>query len=156
MLLPSSAATWSSQLIVYAFSSGKAAGSLREDSFLKESLPVITLGAVGVLGLEPTLSSSLSPKDDDDKALGEGFLEAEEAETLLEERFAMRRVWGLPLEWTRLPALELALESRLSESGDSPTHCELSWIPGGSVEFLIDLFRIYELTMVVVREREVL
>ena len=90
MLLPSSATTWSSQLIVNAFPSGKAAGSLREDSFLKESLSIITLGAVGVLESEPTLSSSLSPKEDEDKALGEGFLEAEEAETLLEERFAMR------------------------------------------------------------------
>ena len=98
MLLPSSAATWSSQLIVDAFPSGKAAGSLRGGGFLKESLPVITLGAVGVLGSEPTLSSSLSPEEDEDKASGEGFLEAEEAETLLEERLAMRRVWGLPLE----------------------------------------------------------
>jgi len=51
--------------------------------------------------------------------------------------------------------LELALKSRLSESRDSPTHCELSWIPGGSVGFLIDLFRIFELTMVVVRKRGV-
>jgi len=97
-LLPSSAATWLSQLIVGAFPSGKAAGSLRGGSFLKESLPVVTLGAVGVLGSEPTLSSSLSPEEDEDKASGEGFLEAEEAETLLEEHLAMRRVWGLPLE----------------------------------------------------------
>jgi len=52
-----------------------------------------------------------------------------------------------------LPALELALESRLSESGDSPAHCELSWIPGGSIGFLIDLFRFFELTMMVVRGR---
>ena len=50
---------------------------------------VITLGAVGVLGSEPTLSSSLSPEEDEDKASGEGFLETEEAETLLEERLAM-------------------------------------------------------------------
>jgi len=91
--LPSSADTWSSQLIVDAFPSGiragKAAGSFREGSLLKESLPVVTLGAVGVLGSEPTLSSSLSPKEDEDRASGEGFLEAEEAETLLEERLAM-------------------------------------------------------------------
>jgi len=53
-----------------------------------------------------------------------------------------------------LLALELALESRFRESGDSPTYFELSWRPEGSVEFLIDLFRIFELTMVVVRERE--
>ena len=65
---------------------------------MKESLPVVILGAVGVLGSEPTLSSSLSPEEDEDKASGEGFLEAEEAETLLEEYLAMRRVWCLPLE----------------------------------------------------------
>jgi len=59
---------------------------------LEESLPIVILGAVGVLGLELTLSSSLSPEEDEDKASGEGFLEAEEAETLLEERLAMRRV----------------------------------------------------------------
>ena len=98
MLLPSSAAIWLFQLIVDAFPSGKAAESLREGSFLKESLPVIILGAVGVLGLEPILSSSLSPEEDEDKALEEGFLEAEEAETLLEERLAMRQVWGLLLK----------------------------------------------------------
>jgi len=56
---------------------------------LEESLPVVTLGAVGVLGSEPTLFSSLSPEEDEDKASGEGFIEAEEAETLLEERLAM-------------------------------------------------------------------
>jgi len=87
-----------SQLIVDAFPSGKAAGRLRGGSFLKESLLIITLGAVGVLGLEPTLSSSLSPEKDEDKASGEGFLEAEEAETLLEECLAMQQVWGLPFE----------------------------------------------------------
>ena len=54
-----------------------------------DSLPVIILGAVGVLGSEPTLSSSLSPEEDEDKASREGFLEAEEAEILLEECFAM-------------------------------------------------------------------
>ena len=56
---------------------------------MEESLPVITLGTVGVLGSEPTLSSSLSPGEDEDKASGERFLEAEEAETLLEERFVI-------------------------------------------------------------------
>ena len=35
------------------------------------------------------LSSSLSPEEDEDKASGEGFLETEEAETLLEEHLAM-------------------------------------------------------------------
>ena len=100
--LPSSADTWSSQLIVDAFPSGieagKAAGSFREGSLLKESLLVVILGTVGILGSEPTLSSSLSPEEDEDRASGKGFLEAEEAETPLEERLAMRRVWGLPLE----------------------------------------------------------
>ena len=92
--LPSSADTWSSQLIVDAFPSGirvgKAARSFREGSLLKESLPVVTLGVVGVLGSEPMLSSSLSPEEDEDKASGEEFLEAEEAEILLEERLAIR------------------------------------------------------------------
>ena len=98
MLLPSSAATWLFQLIIDAFSSGKAAGSLRGGSLLKESLSVITLGAVDVLKSEPMLSSSLSPEEDEDKASGEGFLETEEVETLLEEHLAMRRVWSLLLK----------------------------------------------------------
>jgi len=50
------------------------------------------LGAVGVLGSESTLSSSLSPEKDKGKVSGEGFLETEEAETLLEERLAMQQV----------------------------------------------------------------
>jgi len=87
-----------SQLIVDAFPSGKAAGSLRGGSLLEESLPIITFRAVGILESEPTLSSSLSPEEDEDKALGEEFLEAEEAKTLLKERLAMQRVWGLPFE----------------------------------------------------------
>ena len=82
--LPSSADTWSSQLIVDAFPSGiragKAARSFREGNLLEESLLVVTLGVVGVLGSEPTLSSSLSPEENEDKASGEGFLEAEETE----------------------------------------------------------------------------
>jgi len=94
--LPSSADTWSSQLMVNAFPSGirvgKAVGSFREGNLLEESLPIVTLGAVGILGSEPMLSSSLSPEEDEDKASGEGFLEAEEAETLLEECLAMQRV----------------------------------------------------------------
>ena len=63
---------------------------MRGGSFLKESLPVVTLGAVGILGLEPTLFSSLSPEEGEDKASGEGFLEAEEAKTLLEKCLAMQ------------------------------------------------------------------
>ena len=50
---------------------------------------VIILGAVGILGSEPTLSFSLYPKEDEDKASGEGFLEVKEAETLLKEYLAM-------------------------------------------------------------------
>jgi len=44
-------------------------------------LPVITLGAVDILGSELTLSSLISPEDNEDKA--------SEAETLLEECLAM-------------------------------------------------------------------
>jgi len=44
------------------------------------------------------LSSSLSPEEDKDRASGEGFLEAEEAEILLEEYLTMRQVWGLSFE----------------------------------------------------------
>ena len=91
--LPSSVDTWSFQLMVDAFSSGiraeKAAGCFREGNLLEESLPVVTLGAVGILGSEPTLSSSLSPEKDEDKASGEGFLEADETEILLEECLAI-------------------------------------------------------------------
>ena len=91
--LPSSADTWSSQLRVDTYPSGiragKVAGSFRKGSFLKESLPVVTLGTVGILESEPMLFSSLSPEEDEDKASGEEFLKAEEAETLLEEYLAM-------------------------------------------------------------------
>jgi len=86
----------SSQLIVDAFPSGiragKAARSFRKGNLLEESLPVVTFGVVSVLESEPTLFSSLSPEENEDKASGEGFLEAEEAETLLEECLAMRQV----------------------------------------------------------------
>jgi len=59
---------------------------------LEENLPIVILGAVGVLGSESTLSSSLSPEEDEDKASREGFLEVEEAETLLEECLAIQQV----------------------------------------------------------------
>ena len=89
--LPSSADIWLSQLIVDTFPlgirAGKAAGSFRKGSLLEESLLVVTLRAVGVLGSESTLSSSLSPNED--RASGEGFLSTEEAKTLLEEYLAM-------------------------------------------------------------------
>ena len=64
----------------------------REDNFLEESLSVVTLGTVGILESEPMLSFSLSPEENEDKASGERFLKAEEAETLLKEHLAMRRV----------------------------------------------------------------
>ena len=70
----------------------KAARSFREDIFLEESLPIVIFKVVCILGSKPTLSSSLSPEEEEDKALGKGFLEADEAETLLEERFAMQQV----------------------------------------------------------------
>jgi len=41
------------------------------------------------------------------------------------------------------------------EFGDSPTCCELSWRPGGSVGSLIEFFEIFGLTIVVVKGREV-
>ena len=63
--------------------------NLRKDTFLEESLSVVTLGTVGIPRSEPMFSSSLSPEEDKAKASGEAFLEAEEAETLLEECLAM-------------------------------------------------------------------
>jgi len=68
---------------------GKATGSLRESTFLEESLPVVTLGAVGILGSEPMSFPSLSPEEDKTKASEEAFLEVEEAEILLEDCLAM-------------------------------------------------------------------
>jgi len=56
---------------------------------LLESLPVTTLGAVDILGSETKLSFSLSSEEEKDRTSGEGFLEAEEAETLLEEHLAI-------------------------------------------------------------------
>jgi len=59
---------WTSQLIIDAFpleiEAGKATGSLRESTFLEESLSVVTLGAVGILGSEPMSFPSLSPEED--------------------------------------------------------------------------------------------
>ena len=77
--------------MVDAFPSGvgKAVGSFRERNLLEESLSVVILGAVGILRLESMLSFSLSPEEDEDRASEEGFLEAEEAETLLKECLAM-------------------------------------------------------------------
>jgi len=80
--------------MVDVFPSGKAIGSLRGGTLL-ESLPITTLGAVGVLRSEPKLSSSLSSKEEEDRTSEEGFLKAEEAETLLEEHLAIQQVWDL-------------------------------------------------------------
>ena len=63
--------------MIDVFSSGKAMESLRGGTLLK-SLPITTLGAIGVLGLELMFSFLLSSEEEKDKASGEGFLEAEE------------------------------------------------------------------------------
>jgi len=76
--------------MVDTFPSEKAAGSFRGGSLLEESLSVITLGAVSILGSESTLFSSLSPEEDEDIVSGEGFYVAEVVETLLEKHLAMR------------------------------------------------------------------
>jgi len=77
-----------SQLIVDTFPSKKAAGSFRGGSYLEESLLVI-FRIVGVLRSEYILSSSLSPEEDKNKALGKEFLEIENVEILLEKFLAM-------------------------------------------------------------------
>ena len=119
--LLSSAETWSSQLIECVLPSGTeeegAAGSWR-GVILWKSLLVMILGAVGVLGPGLTFFSSLSFEEE---GSGDAFLESSAAETLLEERLPVQQAWERPLEWMCLPALELAQEIRLSESGDSPT-----------------------------------
>ena len=72
-----------------AFPSAKVAENFRRDSLLEENLPIITLEAVGILRSKSILSPLLSPKKDEDKALGEEFLETEEVETLSEECLAI-------------------------------------------------------------------
>ena len=103
----------------------KAAESFREGNLLKESLPIIIFGIVGILWSEHTLFSLLSPTEDENKALGKGFLEAKEAEIFLEEYLAIQQVWGLSLEWTHLLVLELVLKRRFRESRNSLICCEL-------------------------------
>jgi len=83
--------------MVNVFLSGKVIGSLRGGTLL-ESLPVTTLKTVGVLGLKLILSFSLSFEKEEDRTSGEGFLEAEKAETLLKEHLVIQQVWNLPLE----------------------------------------------------------
>jgi len=73
--------------MVNVFPSEKVVESLRGGTLL-ESLPITTLGAVGVLGLEPKLSSLLSSEKEEDRASEEGFLE---------ECLAIQQVWNLPL-----------------------------------------------------------
>jgi len=88
ILLLSSAATWSFQLIVDVFPSEKAMESLRGGTLLK-SLPVTTLEVVDVLGLEPMLSSSLLYKKEETRTSEEEFLE---------ECLVIQQVWNLSLE----------------------------------------------------------
>jgi len=54
---------------------GKVAGSLREDTFLEESLSVVILKVVSILKSELIFSSLLSSEEDTATALGEIFLE---------------------------------------------------------------------------------
>ena len=65
MLLPSLVATWLFQLIVDAFPSEKAAGSFKGGSFLEESLPIVILKIIGILGSELTLFFLLSSEKDE-------------------------------------------------------------------------------------------
>ena len=65
----------------------KVIESLREDTFLKKSLPIVAL--VIILESEPMPFFSLFLKEDKATALEGIFLEAEEAKTILEEYFAM-------------------------------------------------------------------
>ena len=62
--------------------------SLREGTFLKKSLPMVTLRAVGSLGSKP-MFFSLFLEEDKAKVSEEAFLEIEEAEILLEKCLAM-------------------------------------------------------------------
>ena len=84
---------WSFQLIVDAGSSrieiGKVAESLREDTFLEKSLPVVILGTVGILGSKPMYSFSFSPESNKATFLEETFLEAQEAKILFEKHLTM-------------------------------------------------------------------
>jgi len=55
-------------------------------------------------------------------ALGEIFPETKETETLLEKCCVIQQVRGLLFEYTYLPALKLALKSKLGESLNSPIY----------------------------------
>jgi len=101
---------------------GKVVESLRKDTFLKKSQLIVTLGIVDILGSEPIFLFLSSTKENKATALGEIFLETKETETLLEKCFAMQQVKGLLFEYTHLPALKIALESKLGESLNSPIY----------------------------------
>lgn len=62
--------------------------SLREGTFLKKSLPMVTLRAVGGLGSKP-MFFSLFLEEDKAKVSEEAFLKIKEAEILLEKCLAM-------------------------------------------------------------------
>jgi len=93
-------------------------------------------------------------KKKEEKGSGDAFLEFSAAETLLEERLTVRQAQERPLGWTCLPALELAQEIMLSESGNSLTLVEVAWGPKGWALVADDLFWVFDLTIVVVREKE--
>jgi len=59
---------------------------------LKESLSIVILGVVGILGSQLIFFSLLSSKKDNAKVLEEGFLKIEKAEMLFEECFIIQQV----------------------------------------------------------------
>ena len=67
----------------------KAAESLRESTFLEESLLIVTLGVVDVLESKLMFSSSISPGKEKSTASGETFLYIKKVETLFEEYLAI-------------------------------------------------------------------
>ena len=74
--------TWLLQLIIDAVSLKieveKAAKSLRESTFLEESLPVIFLGVISIFGSKLMFSSLLSLKEDKATVLKETFLRSKD------------------------------------------------------------------------------
>ena len=64
---------------------------------MRESLSVMILEAVGVLGPGLTSSSSLSSSLEEEEGSGDAFLESLAAETLLKERLTVRRARKHPL-----------------------------------------------------------
>ena len=115
---------------------------------------VIILEVVSVLGLELISFLSISSSSKEEKGSGDAFLESSATKTLLEEHLIVWQVQEHPLGWTCLPALELVWEIRLSESRNSPTLEEMAWGPREWALVADNLFWIFDLTMVVVREKE--